>query len=536
MVAGRLARQSLPMFAAAALLLAAIVALAVWFQAQQQSQAHEVEGRTLETARQTLALADAEVTADARILEVLAGSQILLWGDIPSYRTRVARVLDENPDWTALMVRDTAAGGKTVMEVGRAAGDPAAALPPLPQAFSKGTLVEGVVRNGRYCPCVVVDAAAPAPAHYALTLFIKPDTFQRILLAHAPPPTISGLADRQGEFVARYPSFEERVGRPGSTFLRQAVARGGEGLYPAVTLEGYRNYTAFTTSPVTGWSAHIAIAPSRIDTPRTFATASAATAILAAMLLAAGLLLFAIYEMRRRRREETRMIGMQKAEAISRFTGTMAHDFRNILSVIDAGVRLIVRHTEEEATTKRATAIGDAVARGNRLVNQLLSFVRGDGAEVQALDLALCIGGADELLAGSLGEGIEFTWHVEDDARHACANADQFELALLNLAINARDAMDGTGRFTLNVTRDGEWAAVKACDSGPGVPPELRERIFEAFYSTKGDGKGTGLGLAQVAGAARQAGGRVELSENEGGGACFTLYLPRADGSEPRRR
>ena len=101
--------------------------------------------------------------------------------------------------------------------------------------------------------------------------------------------------------------------------------------------------------------------------------------------------------------------------------------------------------------------------------------------------------------------------------------------ALLNLAINARDAMDGRGTFLIDVTREGDTVAITACDTGPGVPTALRERIFEAFYSTKGDGKGTGLGLAQVAGAARQAGGRVELQDNATGGACFVIYLPRAE-------
>ena len=130
------------------------------------------------------------------------------------------------------------------------------------------------------------------------------------------------------------------------------------------------------------------------------------------------------------------------------------------------------------------------------------------------------------MLAGSLGSGIAYKWSVADDARHARGNADQIELALLNLAINARDAMDGKGTFTIEVTREGETVAVAACDDGPGVPPALRSRIFDAFYSTKGDGKGTGLGLAQVAGAARQAGGTVELKEAAGGGACFVIYLP----------
>jgi signal transduction histidine kinase len=217
---------------------------------------------------------------------------------------------------------------------------------------------------------------------------------------------------------------------------------------------------------------------------------------------------------------------MQKAEAISRFTGTMTHDFRNILSVIDAGVRLILRHTEEELTVKRANAIGEAVERGNRLINQLLSFVRGDGAQVTALDLTALIGGADDLLERSLGDGIAFTWHVDEDARYATGNADQIELALLNLAINARDAMDGSGEFSIVATRADDMCEIRACDNGPGVPSALRGRIFETFYSTKGTGKGTGLGLAQVAGAARQAGGKVALREREGGGACFVICLP----------
>ncbi|HSQ94567.1 MAG TPA: HAMP domain-containing sensor histidine kinase [Croceibacterium sp.] len=116
---------------------------------------------------------------------------------------------------------------------------------------------------------------------------------------------------------------------------------------------------------------------------------------------------------------------------------------------------------------------------------------------------------------------MEYHWGDVDGARHALGNADQLELALLNLAINARDAMDGQGKFSIDVTREGDLVAINACDTGPGVPKALRERIFEAFYSTKGDGKGTGLGLVQVAGAARQAGDHVELRDRADGGACF---------------
>jgi signal transduction histidine kinase len=305
--------------------------------------------------------------------------------------------------------------------------------------------------------------------------------------------------------------------------------RGGAGFYSGVTLEGVENYTAFAKSPVTGWSGHVAVERSAIDNPRSWANAGVAAAVLAALALAAGLLFYAAYETRRRRVEEHRLLGMQKAEAISRFTGMMAHDFRNILAVIDAGVRLITRHTGEPDTAKKAEAIGTAVEKGKRLINQLLSFVRGDGAAVEQVDLKRCLDEFAELLARSLGDSIALHWSVAEDARDVCVNPDQLELALLNLAINARDAMDGTGEFSIHATRHEDLAEIAVCDSGPGVPAALRERIFDAFYSTKGDGKGTGLGLAQVAGAVRQAGGRVEIRDNPAGGACFAIYLPLAN-------
>jgi signal transduction histidine kinase len=307
------------------------------------------------------------------------------------------------------------------------------------------------------------------------------------------------------------------------------VAEGGEGIYRGVTFEGVANYTAYSTSRLTGWSAHVAIRRAAVDNPRSLANASVAVALLGTLILAAGLLVYAASELRTRRRQDQRLVAMQKAEAISRFTGTAVHDFRNILAVIEACVRLIVRKTEEPHTVERAKSISDAVERGNRLTNQLLSFARGDGAELSQVDLRACLEGCDELIARSLGEGIEFQWNVADNARYVRANADQLELALINLAVNARDAMDGHGKFSVDVTRNGDMAAITACDTGPGVPKELRERIFEAFYSTKGDGKGTGLGLAQVAGAARQAGGRVELLDRNQGGACFVVYLPRVE-------
>lgn len=512
------------MLAAAGLLLLAIAVLAVWTNGQFAQRHAAVERDALQSAREMIALADAEAEANSRMLQLLASSQ----GATEADMTRLARffnlALDGNPAWNGLVLRD--AGGRVLLEKGHSPGRET--LRPLPERLPGGLGIEGVFASGRYCPCVVFHKRIVGRPERVVTLFMTPDVYQRVLQREVDAHSIGGLVDRAGRFLGRSLDYSRRVGTPGTVFVRRAVSRGGEGFYRGTTYEGLSNVTAYATSKRTGWSAHVAVKSASVDNPRSLANASVVVAVLAALVLAAGLLFYAASEMRTRRRHEQRLVAMQKAEAISRFTSTAVHDFRNILAVIEACVRLIVRKTDEPQIVARAEAISDAVNRGNRLTNQLLSFVRGDGADVSRLDLKTCLEGCDELIKRSLGDGIEFHWNVADDARHARANADQLELALLNLAINARDAMEGKGKFSIEVTREGAMVAIAACDTGPGVPRELRERIFEAFYSTKGDSKGTGLGLAQVAGAARQAGGRVELVDR-GGGACFVVYLPRVD-------
>jgi len=509
------------MLAAAALLLPAIIVLAQWFSNYQSQQRQAVERDALEAARQIVDLADAETMANRRILRLMAGA--------PSMRDKaelegvLIRQVRNNRGWMALLVRDARTGEVLAEHADRI--DPAA-LRPLPARLPGRSAVEGVFATGRYCPCVIMHAAIAEPAGRVLTLYVSPDRYQDIVERHGKNTVLAGLFDGEGRFVGRSLNFEERVGTPGTAYVRRAIAIGGEGFYRGVTFEGLRNYTAYVKNAETGWSGHVAVDRDLIDGARSSSNAGTAIAVLAALVLAAGLMFYAANETRARRREEEKLVAMQKAEAISRFTGTTVHDFRNILAVVDAGVRLIERHTAEPQTAERAKGIHDAVERGKRLVNQLLSFVKGDGAEVRMLDLKACIEGFETMLTRSLGDGIEFSWSVAEDARFARANADQLELALLNLAINARDAMDGRGKFNIDANREGEMVAIAACDSGPGVPANLRSRIFEAFYSTKGDGKGTGLGLAQVAGAARQAEGRVELREAPGGGACFVIYLP----------
>jgi signal transduction histidine kinase len=517
------------MLAAVALLLPAIIALGIWLYGQQDAQRADTERAARDVARKVIALSDAEVSANQRVLNVIATSPTLLGGEFSTFAARSERLVKEDPDWNGLVVRDRATGA-VLMEISETPEVPSGQLVPINPLVPA---VEGIVRQGRYCPCVVLNVPLGDAGQQVLTLFMAPDPFQHLLRDSAPPSAISGLVDRDGEFVARTLDFETRVGSPASVSLRRAAAKGGEGIYEGMTLEGLENYSAYATSPETGWSAHIAIGAAYLDSPRTWANAGIGLAILAALVLAAGLIFYAAYEMRRQRGDEVRFLEMQKAEAIGQFTGTVVHDFRNILAVVEAGLNLIGRQRTKAQTERTIDEVRATLARGERLTNQLLSFVRGDGAEVRTLDLKQTMEQIEELLRRSLGDDIDFSWKVEEDAQYARANLDQLELALLNLAINARDAMDGPGRFGIATSRERDRVVIAVSDNGPGIPPHRRESVFQLYYSTKPTGKGTGLGLAQVAGAMRQAEGRVSVTDAPGGGACFLLSLKAGTGPDP---
>lgn len=519
---GRLHRQPLPPLAAVALLLPAIIALAVWLYSNQEQQRSSVEDSALRTVRQIVELTDVELTATMRTLTLIADSPSLATGELDGFQRFIDRTTRQTRDWRAIVVRRVGAPEPILEAAPQGDGRPLRALP---AAIPPQGLIEGVARSGRYCPCVILHRPAAADRNLVVTLYLDPQLFQRVLLAKTPSSAVTALVDREARFAARSLAFGERVGTPGTVYLRGAVARGGEGFYRGVTYEGFENYTAYTASPASGWSAHLAIDRAAMDAPRTWANAATGLGILAALALAAGLLLYGIYEMRVRRSEEQRFLEMQKAEAIGQFTGTVVHDFRNIIAVVEAGLNLIARQRTKAQMERTIGEVRDTLARGERLTNQLLSFARGDGADVRTIDLEKLLTGIDELLRRSLGDEVEFSWSVAEDARYARANADQLELALLNLAINARDALDGPGRFTITTERERDRVVIAASDNGPGVPPHRRESVFELYYSTKPAGKGTGLGLPQVAGAVRQAEGRVKVVDNPGGGARFLLSL-----------
>ncbi|WJN60156.1 PAS domain-containing sensor histidine kinase [Pseudomonas sp. SO81] len=229
----------------------------------------------------------------------------------------------------------------------------------------------------------------------------------------------------------------------------------------------------------------------------------------------------------------------QKMEALGQLTGGMAHDFNNLLTVIIGSSDLARRSNNLERIQLLLENIHEAGVRGRELTQNLLTFARRRTPQDWALDLASTLQASSALFAQALPKGLSLELEIAPALHQARVDANQLEMALLNLVFNARDAMEQQGGRILlraeNQRLAGEWedlhgdfVLISVSDDGPGIAPELQERIFEPFFTTKQFGKGTGLGLSQVYGFARNAGGAVRVESAPGKGTRMTICLPAA--------
>lgn len=240
---------------------------------------------------------------------------------------------------------------------------------------------------------------------------------------------------------------------------------------------------------------------------------------------------------------EERARQSQKMEAVGQLTGGVAHDFNNLLAVIIGNAEILVEDLGEDDPSPKA--ILRAARRGTELTQRLLAFSRRQPLDPQSVDLGNLAVGMTGMLRRTLGETIEIDIAAEAGLWPAMADAGQVENALLNLAINARDAMPGGGRLTIECMNarvedaylegkpdasPGEFAVLAVSDTGVGMPPSVLEHVFEPFFTTKEVGRGTGLGLSMIYGFAKQSGGHVSICSEEGRGTTVKLYLPRAGG------
>jgi PAS domain S-box-containing protein len=240
---------------------------------------------------------------------------------------------------------------------------------------------------------------------------------------------------------------------------------------------------------------------------------------------------------------ETRLVQSQRLESIGQLTGGVAHDFNNLLQVIRGNLELLTPLVEQDPGGRRrlANAIHGA-DRAAQLTSHLLAFARRQPLAPQVVDLSRQVRTTAELLRRTLGEGVEVRTQIAEDLWPTLVDPTQVESAILNLALNARDAMPGGGCVHIQVentvlddpaaqeleAKPGDYVRLSVSDSGEGISPEVLGRVFEPFFTTKSDGKGSGLGLSMVYGFVRQSHGAVRIVSRPGEGSTVSLMLPRS--------
>jgi signal transduction histidine kinase len=255
-------------------------------------------------------------------------------------------------------------------------------------------------------------------------------------------------------------------------------------------------------------------------------------------------------EMLRREKAEEQLRQVQKMEAIGQLTGGIAHDFNNMLAVIMGALNIMQRRIDRGDFNIQPfmQAAIEGAQRGGALTQRMLAFARKQVLEPRPLDANKLVSGMSDLLRRTLGEVIQTEVVLAGGLWRANVDAHQLETAILNLVVNARDAMSQGGKLTLETANayldeayvaahgdgaaPGQYVMLAVTDTGTGMPPEVIDRAFDPFFTTKGPGKGTGLGLSQVYGFVKQSGGHIKIYSEVGQGTTFKIYLPRYHGAD----
>jgi nitrogen-specific signal transduction histidine kinase/ActR/RegA family two-component response regulator len=245
------------------------------------------------------------------------------------------------------------------------------------------------------------------------------------------------------------------------------------------------------------------------------------------------------------RESERRLAQAQKMEAVGQLTGGMAHDFNNLLLVITGNLEFLEPRLQDEADRELLKEAQDAAKLGARLTDQLLTFARRRQLYAQVIQLNEQVIGIADMLRRTLGEHVVLSTALAHSIWPIRVDLGQLQSAIVNMAVNARDAMPNGGKLvieTRNIVLDaahsqfnpelqpGEYVQLSISDTGSGMPPDVRDRVFESFFTTKEKGRGTGLGLAMVYGFTKESGGHVTIYSEVGLGTTFNLYFPRVGG------
>jgi len=416
-----------------------------------------------------------------------------------------------------------------------------------------GTFVSEVVAPRRVefgAPFFVLSRRRPSAEgafNGVIAVAVVPQYFEEFYaLIGRSPGELYALIRADGKFLARFPQPPDRLRAVGpglETALAQgrerAIRTGRSQIDGAERRVGYRRLEGYPVYAIAG------IATSAIRNEWTATMASHLVFGLPATLFILLIIAIALRRTRRlhdeaERREaaEAALRQAQRLEAIGQMTGGVAHDFNNLLMIVSGSAERLRRDLTSEKHRRLLDMIMNATNRGESLTRQLLAFSRRQMLMPVAMDLAQRIPELKDMLNRSLRDDITLEVAVPEEGCAVKADPSELELALLNLAVNARDAMPNGGTLRISVEPvalegkpaedglSGNFVAIRVADTGSGIAPEILPHVFEPFFTTKDVGKGTGLGLSQVYGFAKQSGGTATVASTVGRGTVITLYLP----------
>jgi PAS domain S-box-containing protein len=389
---------------------------------------------------------------------------------------------------------------------------------------------EFAIGGARYFTGTIVDLSAQRAAEQR---FEREQALFRAIFESLPDPLV--ICDPTGAVRLVNPSFTRVFGYTEPEVLGESMACLFENTESCMSF-----LNAGTTTPQSAAKPHTA--RFRRKSGELFPAETIEGAIVGSSGSAVGRLVL-IHDATAERQQEAILLQAQRMEAVGQLTGGVAHDFNNLLTVILGNLELLEPKLKDELSQSLAGEAREAAEMGARLTDRLLTFARRQRLEMQSLNLNEFALGLTELLRRTIGAPIDLSTALAPDLWPTTADPGQVESAVLNLVLNARDAMPDGGRLvieTFNATVDaadvasnpgmaaGDYVVLSVADTGHGMPAEVHARAFEPFFTTKGAGKGSGLGLATIYGFARQSGGNVTIYSEVGKGTTVNLYLPRA--------
>jgi PAS domain S-box-containing protein len=391
-------------------------------------------------------------------------------------------------------------------------------------------VAEFAIGGSRYFTGTIVDLSAQ---HAAEQRFEHEQALFRAIFESLPDPLI--ICDPAGSIRLVNPSFTRVFGYSEPEVLGESIA----GLFESP--EKWQGFISVQAGPRDG-NAKPNVAQFRRKSGELFPAEMVDDAVVGSSGSALGRLVL-VHDATAERRQEALLLQAQRMEAVGQLTGGVAHDFNNLLTVILGNLELLEPKLEDGLLQSLASEAREAAEMGARLTDRLLTFARRQRLETKSLNLNGFVVGLAELLRRTIGAPLDLSTALAPDLWPTMADPAQVESAVLNLVLNARDAMPDGGRVvieTFNATLDdadiasvpgmspGDYVVLSVADTGHGMPPEVRARAFEPFFTTKAAGKGSGLGLATIYGFARQSGGNVTIYSEIGKGTTVNIYLPRA--------